>query len=129
MLGCSTVIQDTPGFMYCSLGPGRPSFMQKKNFLMLTGYTCTFYHAPSHAPSNQNQCTIHLHAMQFQQPSLMPRLFFWNETTIHLPFIYIYMPTLTLQCNTYMLDLSFSIYYDVAKLQIVYVENKYNPIA
>ena len=39
------------------------------------------------------------------------------------------MPILTLRCNTYMLDLSFSTYYDVAKLQIVYVENKYNPIA
>ena len=39
------------------------------------------------------------------------------------------MPTVTLQCNTYMLDLSFSTYYDFAKLQIVYVEDKYNPIA
>ena len=28
-----------------------------------------------------------------------------------------------------MLDLSFSTYYGLAKLQIVHVENKYNPIA
>ena len=35
----------------------------------------------------------------------------------------------TLQGDTYMLDLSFSTYYGLAKLQIVYVANKYNPIA
>jgi len=52
----------------------------------------------------------------FQQPSLVPRLFFWNKTTMHLPFTYAMH---TLQGDTYMLYLSFSTYYDVAKLQIV----------
>ena len=43
-------------------------------------------HHPMHLP---NKCTIYLHACTFQQPSLVPRLFFWNKTAMHLPFTYI----------------------------------------
>ena len=44
-------------------------------------------HHPMHLP---NKCTIHLHMpCTFQQPILVPRLFFWNKTTMHLPFTYI----------------------------------------
>ena len=56
---------------------------------------------PDHSSGTRLQCTFHLHIYAMH----------------------------TLQGDTYMLDLSFSTYYDVAKLQIVYVENKYNPIA
>ena len=40
---------------------------------------CTFQ---TNVPSIYMPCT-------FQQPSLVPRLFFWNKTTMHLPFTYI----------------------------------------
>ena len=70
---------------------------------------CTFQ---PNVPSIYMPCT-------FQQPSPVPRLaIFWNKTTMHLPFTYIYAMH-TLQGDIYMLDLSFSTYYDVAKLQIV----------
>ena len=56
----------------------------------------------------------------------MPRTFqlsshaqtiFWNKTTMHLPII---MPCTPYRAtHNYMLDLSFSTYYDVAKLQLV----------
>ena len=44
----------------------RKAFLLDKFFLILSGVykkLYTFYHAPSHAPSNQNQCTTRLHAM------------------------------------------------------------------
>ena len=46
-----------------------------------------FYHASSHAPSDQNQFNAPSIYMPhtLKQPSLIPRLFFWNETTMHLP--------------------------------------------
>ena len=96
-------LQDTPGSTSRSFDQeGLPfSLLEYKRKL------CTFYHAPSYAPSKQMY--IHLHAMHLQQPSLVPRLFFWNKTTMHLPFIYIYAMH-TLQGGTYMLDLSFSTY-------------------
>ena len=64
----------------------------------------------------------------FQQPSLVPRLAIFLEQDYNAPSIYIYMPCTPYRL-TYMLDLSFSTYYGLAKLQIVYVENNYNPIA
>ena len=79
---------------------------------------CTFQ---TNVPSIYMPCT-------FQQPSLVPMQTIFLEQDYNAPFIYIYMPCTPYRV-TYMLDLSFSTYYGLAKLQIVYVENKYNPIA
>ena len=80
-------------------------------------------HHPMHLPT---KCTIHLHAMHLSTTySLVPRLFFL-EQDYNAPSIYIYMPCTPYRV-TYMLDLSFSTQYGLAKLQIVYVENNIQP--
>ena len=44
-------------------------------------------HHPMHLP---NKCIPSIYMpCTFQQPSLVSRLFFWNKTTMHLPFTYI----------------------------------------
>ena len=46
---------------------------------------------PMHLPTKTNVPSIYM-PCTFQQPSLMHRLFFWNETAIHLPFTYVAVP-------------------------------------
>ena len=73
-------LQDTPGSTSGSLGPESPSFWTQ-TFLMLeyTRKPYTSYHAPSHAPSNQNQCTILLYAMHLPTKTNAP--FFYMPCT------------------------------------------------
>ena len=98
MLGASTIMCKFWVARYSwvhVLQPGtRKASLLDKSFLMPTGVCkkaihllpctilCTFQ---PNVPSIYMPCT-------FQQPSLMPRLFFWNETTMHLPFTDIRMP-------------------------------------
>ena len=78
----------------------------------------TFLHAPSYAPSNQMYHPFTCHE-PFNKPVLFPDYFSGTRLRLQCTFhLHIYAMH-TLQCDTYMLDLSFSTYYDVAKLQIV----------
>jgi len=75
-------------------------------------------HHPMHLPT---KCTIHLHAMNLSTNQSCSQTIFLEQDYLRLQctfHLHIYAMH-TLQCDTYMLDLSFSTYYDVAKLQIV----------
>ena len=62
---------------------GLPFSLSDAYWSIKKSHTPFTMHHPMHLPT---KCTIHLHAMHFQQPILVPRLFFWNKTTMHLPF-------------------------------------------
>ena len=74
-------------FLSCKILQGpHPTALTRKAFLLAywsikESYTPFTMHHPMHLP---NKCIIHLHAMHL--PSLVPRLFIWNKTTMHLPF-------------------------------------------
>ena len=96
---------------------GLPFSLPDAYWSIKESHTRTFYHAPSYAPSKQMYHPFTCHA-PFNNLVLFPcRLFFWNKTTMHLPFTYAMH---TLYRVTYMIDLSF-LYYGLAKLQIVYM--------
>jgi len=67
-----------------------PQPSTRKTFSLLDAYWSTkesLYH-PMHLPIKTNVPSIYM-PCTFQQPSLVPWLFFRNETTMHLPFTYI----------------------------------------
>ena len=109
-------LQDTPGSTSGSLGPESPFFFGHKPSWCWSIQES--YHAPSHAPSNQNQCTILLYAMHLSTNRAQTISL---KQDYNAPLIHLYMLCTPYRETCIMLDLSFSTYYDDAKLQIVHV--------
>ena len=60
-------------------------FLPDADWSIRESHTPSTMHHPMHLPTKTNAPSTYT-PCTFQQPSLVPRLFFWNETTMQLPF-------------------------------------------